>query len=276
MKHIYFLLLIIFALGSTTVTKAQSKSFLKMTEKEKSDFVAVKTDEITNAISGKKYLFSTNFKAQVSAFVEAYASRVGNNIKKGAYKQDLTFVVQRGSEYAPMINAVFDKYQISRLSGLYIAMIESEFDNNLVSPTGGSGVFILTAAQAGKYRMTKKDITNPKKSAEIAARRLGEAQNYFGEYRMKEYLAIMSWNRATKKINFDIRFKFMSDSENVACPICGLTENPQRFDRQFQTEAVKYIPKFLAAAIVGENPGIFGLNTEPLSTLSAKNMQSYK
>ncbi len=276
MKHIYFLLPIIFALGFTTLTKAQSKPFLEMTEKEKSDFVAVKTDEITNAISGKKYLFSTNFKSQVSAFVEAYASRVGNNIKKGAFKQDLNFVVQRGSEYAPTINAVFDKYQISRLSGLYIAMIESEFDNKLVRPTGGSGIFILTAAQAGKYRMTKKDIANPNKSAEIAARRLDEDQKYFAEYRMKEYLAILSWNRAPKKINFDIRFKFMSDKENVACPICGLTENPQRFDRQFQTEAVKYIPKFLAAAIVGENPGVFGLNTEPLSTLVANNTRLSK
>lgn len=276
MKHIYFFLLAVFALSFTAVTKAQSKPFLEMTEKEKSDFVAVKTDEITNAISGKKYLFSPNFKAQVSAFVEAYASRAGNNIKKGAFKQDLNFVVQRGSEYAPTINAVFDKHQISRLSGLSIAMIESEFDNNLVNPTGGSGVFILTAAQARKYRMTKKDIADPNKSAEIAARRLGEAQNYFGEYRMKEHLAILSWNRPPKKINFDIRFKFMSDSENVACPICGLTENPQRFDRQFQTEAVKYIPKFLAAAIVGENPNDFGLNTKPLSTLTAKNTQSSK
>ena len=276
MKRVQFLLLIIFALSLTVITKAQSKSFSEMTEKEKSDFVAVKTDEITNAISGKKYLFSTNFKAQVSAFVEAYASRVGNNIKKGAFRQDLNLVMERGNEYAPAINAVFDKYQISRLSGLYIAMIESEFDNNLVSPTGGSGIFILTAVQAGKYRMTKKDIANPNKSAEIAARRLGEAQNYFGEYRMKEYLAILSWNRAPKKINFDIRFKFMSDSENVACPICGLTENPKRFDRQFQTEAVKYIPKFLAAAIVGENPGVFGLNTEPLSTLAAGNTRLSK
>jgi len=270
MKRIYFLVLTIFALGFTSILQAQSKPFLSMTEKEKSDFVAVKIDEITNEISGKKYVFSTGFQAQVSTYLDSYARRVGNNIKKGAFRQDLNFVLKRGSEYAPTINAVFDKYQVSRLSGLYIAMIESEFDNNLVSPTGGSGVFILTAAQAGKYRMTKKDIAKSNKSAEIAARRLSEAQNYFAEHKMKEFLAILSWNRAPKKINFDINFKFMSDSENVACPICGYTENPKRFDQQFQTEGVKYIPKFLAAAIVGENPSDFGLSTKPLSTLGTE------
>lgn len=58
----------------------------------------------------------------------------------------------------------------------------------------------------------------------------------------------------------------MSDSPNIACAICGLTANPARFDQQFQTESVKYVPKFLAAAIVGENPQFFGLTIKPLSS----------
>ena len=60
--------------------------------------------------------------------------------------------------------------------------------------------------------------------------------------------------------------QFMDESKYRACAICGLSEYPQRFDQQFQTESVKYIPKFLAAAIVGENPSEFGLTTKPLSS----------
>ena len=270
MKRIYFLFLIIFALSLTTNIQAQSKSFLAMTEQEKAEYVAVKVDEITDKISGKKYPFDANFQAQVSRSVEAYARRAGNNQKTG-FGQDLNLVMQRGSEYAPTINGAFDKNGVSRLSGLYISMIESEFNNSLVSPTGGSGAFILTAAQARKYGMTKKDITVLSKSAEVAARLLAENQNYFAEHKMKEFLAILAWNYTVKKVNFNINFKFMSDSKNMACPICGLSENPKRFDRQFQTEAFKYIPKFLAAAIVGENPADFGLNTKPLSTLGTEN-----
>ncbi len=266
MKRIYFLFLIIFALGFMANIQAQSKSFLKMTEQEKADFVVVKIDEITIKISGGKYAFDSNFKLQVSKYLDNYAKRIGNNQKTG-FGQDLNLVLRRGTEYAPTINTVFDKNGVSRLSGLYIAMIESEFNNDLVSPTGSSGAFILTTAQAKKYGMTKKDIANLSKSAEIAARLILENQNYFARHKMKEFLAILSRNRSAKKVNFDLNFQFMSDSKNMACPICGLTENPKRFDQQFQTEAVKYIPKFLAAAIVGENPTDFGLSTKPLSTL---------
>lgn len=269
MKRIYFLILIIFALGLTASIQAQSNSFLTMTEQEKAAFVAEKIDEITVKISGKKYPFDANFQAQVTKFVEAYARRVGNNQKKG-FGQDLNFVLQRGSEYAPTINVVFDKNGVSRLSGLYISMIESEFNNDLVSPTGGSGVFILTTAQAQKFGMSKKDKAVLSKSAQIAARLLDENQKYFAKHKMKEFLAILAWNYSVKKVNFNINFKFMADSKNMACPICGLSENPKRFDQQFQIEAVKYIPKFLAAAIVGENPSEFGLSTKPLSTLGGE------
>jgi hypothetical protein len=38
-------------------------------------------------------------------------------------------------------------------------------------------------------------------------------------------------------------------------------------DEYFREETVKYVPKFFAAAIVGENPQTFGLPIPPLSTL---------
>ncbi len=267
MKNICILILIIFALGLTANMQAQSKSYADMTENEKADFVAGKIDEITEKISGKKYRFNADFKLEVSKYVDAYSKRVGTNRKTGNFGQDLNFVLRRGSELAPAINKAFDKNGVARLSGLYISMIESEFNTTILSPTGNSGLFQIDKLRAKKYRLTLKERANVEKAADLAARYLKDNQNYFAENRMKEFLAILSWNRVAKKINFDINFKFMSDSENVACAVCGLTANPIRFDQQFQKEAVKYIPKFLAAAIVGENPQNFGLSTKPLSTI---------
>ncbi len=265
MKRIYFLILVIVMLSLTTIINAQSKSYLDMSEQEKTEFVTTKINEITNKIAGKQYAFDAKFQLQVANYLESYAKRVGSGIKGRAFGQDLNFVLQRGSESAPMINAAFDKNGVSRLAGLYIAMIESEFNNNVASQTGSTGMFQLTTAQAKMYRMTKKDTTNLSKSAEIAARYLNDNLKKFEPNKMKEFLAILSWNRTVKKINFDLSFKFMDESKYRACAICGLSEYPQRFDQQFQTESVKYIPKFLAAAIVGENPSDFGLNTKPLS-----------
>lgn len=290
MKNIYFLSLIVLALVSASCgntqsnaqmlsnaetqsnTKALSKSFLEMTEKEKADFVTVKTGEITQKISGKKYPFDADFEAQVLKFLEAYAGRVGNNVKDRPFGQDLNFVLQRGAETAPTINAVFDKQGVSRLSGLYIAMIETEFNNKLVSPTGSSGVFQLTAAQAKRFGMEKKDIADLSKSAEIAARLLVEDQKKFESDNMKELLAVLSHNREPEKIAVDLSRKPVADGKN--CSICAMTKNASALDEQFRLEAVKYIPKFLAAAIIGENPPDFGLSAKPLSTLGAEKSQT--
>ncbi len=273
MKNRYFLILIVLLLGLTANTQAQSKAYTEMSEKEKSDYVAGKIDEITTVISGKTFAFNADFKLQVSKYVDGYAKRVGNKRKTGFFADDLNFVLQRGSEAAPLINKAFDKNGAARLSGLYIAMIESEFDANIKSPTGSVGMFQIDSARAQKYKLPAKDRVNTEKAADAAARYLKDNEDFFAEYNMTEFLAILSWNRERKKIHFDLRFKFMSDNENVACPICGLVGSPKRFDQQFQTEAVKYIPKFLAAAIVGENPETFGLSTKPLSTLGAETAQ---
>ena len=282
MKNTYFLVPIVFALGfmacqqtqsnaqtqANTQTQAnaqtRSKSFSKMTEQEKADFVAGKIDEITLKISGKKYSFDADFKAQVSNYIESYAKRIGSNRKTG-FGQDLEFVLRRGAESAPTINAVFDKQGVSRLSGLYIAMIETEFDKDLVSPTGSSGVFGLTAAQAKKYGMTKKDLTDLSKAAEVTARLILENQKKFESDNMKEFLAVLSHNRDPGKIDYDVNRKMMDEYRQ--CSICGMTKNASALDEQFQAESVKYIPKFLAAAIIGENPNDFGLSAKPLSTL---------
>jgi hypothetical protein len=279
MKSVYFLILIVFVTFFSTCAKAQtniqaqtntptpSKSFASLTEKEKADFVAAKLDEITMKISGKKYLFNADFQVQVSNYLDSYSKRIGSNAKNRPFGEDLNFVFERGSEYAPTINAAFDKNGVSRLAGLYIAMIETEFNNDLVSPTGSSGVFMLTAAQAQKYGMTKKDLADLSKSAEILARQIIEDQKKFESNNMKEFLAILSHNRDPKIIAADLDRKTLADEKD--CSICGMTKNAATLDKQFQSESVKYIPKFLAAAIIGENPQDFGLTIKPLSTLTA-------
>jgi hypothetical protein len=37
-------------------------------------------------------------------------------------------------------------------------------------------------------------------------------------------------------------------------------------DQTFRDENVYYVPRFFAAAIIGENPTVFGVQMEPLSS----------
>lgn len=292
MKNIYLSMLIFLTLGLTACTQSQSNaqtlsngqtilntnvqsnsivqssSFSKLTEKEKTDFTAAKIDEITIKLAGKKYPFDAKFKLQVMNYLDAYSKRVGiKNIKP--FSENLHYVMQRGLFCAPEFNAVFDKHGVSRLAGLYIAMIETEFNSGLVGPTGNSGIFMLTPAQARKYGITPKDRDDLKKAAEAAAQILVENQKKFESDNMKEFLAILAYNRDPKAISADLDREFMAAFKD--CSLCGMTQNAAALDKQFQAESVKYIPMFLAAAIVGENPQDFGLKTKPLSTLVGAN-----
>ena len=46
-----------------------------------------------------------------------------------------------------------------------------------------------------------------------------------------------------------------------------LFANRNQLDDSFRNESAYYIPSFFAAAIIGENPQTFGLQTPPLSTI---------
>jgi hypothetical protein len=64
--------------------------------------------------------------------------------------------------------------------------------------------------------------------------------------------------------------RLIIDEQNKACSICALTAATSKLDQMFQTENAFYVPRFFAAAIIGENPLAFGLQSQPLSSYEAK------
>lgn len=270
-KCFCFLMLVIFALGFTSMIKAQSqstdtnKSYLKMTEQEKTAFVADKAREISKKISGNEYVFTNGFEILIRQYVDAYARRVGNKNTK-MWSEDTNFLLKRGSEFAPTINSAFDKNEMPRIMGLYLCMIETEFNNiKTQSYTGALGLFQFIAPVAIQYGLKPEDRTDPNKAADFAARYLKDNQTKFEQYQMKEALALLSYNRSPNRIEKDLTL--VLNDKNKSCSICALTENAKKLDKYFQGESIKYVPKFFAAAIVGENPQNFDLNTQPLSML---------
>jgi hypothetical protein len=81
---------------------------------------------------------------------------------------------------------------------------------------------------------------------------------------MKEALALLAYNRGGKNVAADL--ELVLDEQNKRCSICALTAAATRLDSNFQNESVFYVPRFFAAAIIGENPRAFGLELEPLSS----------
>ena len=101
------------------------------------------------------------------------------------------------------------------------------------------------------------------KSADAAARYITESMETFKGDPMKEALALLAYNRGAQRTARDL--KVVLNDQNKQCSICALNADRATLDDTFRSESVFYVPLFFAAAIIGENPQVFGLQGQPLS-----------
>ena len=253
-----------FATAPERVANAQSnKLYQQMTPGERAAFVSAKARSIAREMSGVDYQFTPAFEAAIERSVDSYVKRMDRP------EGNTRAMFERGQSSAPTIYGIFKKHKVSPLIGLYIPAIESAYIN-IQSPNeaGSLGMFQFTIKTGEHFGLTAGDLLDVDKSADAAARYITRSMKKFKDDPMKEALAILSYNRGAGNVERDLAL--LVTAENGACSICALTANSHKLDATFQNENVYYVPRFFAAAIIGENPQAFGLQTQPLSSFEAK------
>ena len=261
------LFLTIAALEVTGQTVQPGKQYEDMSRAERLVFVGEQARRIAREISGSEYEFTTDFERDIQKFVTHYAQRIGKNgaAPAAAAKTDLRVVMQRGQTHAPTVNAAFRARNVSPLVGLYLAWIESEFQNpDTVSPGGALGMFQFLPSTGERYGLSAEDLLDVAKSADAAARYITDSIQVFSGDPMKEALALLAYNRGAGKTSREV--KVLVNEQNKRCSICAMTADRSKLDETFRHESVFYVPRFFAAAIIGENPQVFGLQGQPLSS----------
>lgn len=240
-------------------------TYQQMSEEQRIAFVALQARSIARQISGRDYEFTPAFDGAIRNAVDMYAKRIGNgNSQLGSH--DARLILQRGQTVAPTLIRIFQARNVSPLIGLYVPFVESEYVN-LQAPNsmGALGMFQFLPQTGAHYGLTKRDLLDIEKSADAAARYLAGGMSKFEDDPMKEALALLAYNRGITTVEQDLA-TFVNE-QNRACSICALTEQADKLDASFQKESVFYVPRFFAAAIIGENPRAFGLQMQPLSEL---------
>jgi len=245
-------------------TTASARIYQQMTQSERSEFIASKAQRIANEMSGRNYEFTPAFVEDIQQAVNQYSRRLGKNGDTSLGKRDLRLVFQRGQAQAPTLIASFKSRNISPLIGLYIPWIESEYEN-IQSPNsmGAVGMFQFLPKTGERFGLSADDLLDVGKSADAAARYITDSLDKFKDDPMKEALALLAYNRGEQQTARDL--KFLVNDQNKQCSICALTADRSKLDEAFRTENVYYVPRFFAAAIIGENPAAFGLQSQPLS-----------
>ncbi len=245
---------------STSVFAQTDKTYQQMSRAERSAFVAAQARRVAREISGREYEFSAAFEEDIQQAVNQYTHRLGNSAKR-----DVRVAFERGPAQAPTLMAPFRARNLSPLLGLYIPFVESEYVN-IESPNkmGAIGMFQFLPKTGERYGLSPQDLLDVAKSADAAAQYITENIKFFKDDSMKEALALLAYNRGEHKTMRDL--KFLAKDQNKQCSICILSADRSKLDETFRYENVFYVPRFFAAAIIGENPQAFGLQIQPLSS----------
>ncbi len=125
-------------------------------------------------------------------------------------------------------------------------------------------MFQFVPSTGERYGLSSADLMDVGRSADAAARYILDSIQVFSSDPMKEALALLAYNRGAQKTARELRV--LLNDQNKRCSICALTADRSKLDETFRQESVFYVPRFFAAAIIGENPQVFGFQMQPLSS----------
>ena len=267
MLLLFVMLILALAANSNNLraqTATSARTYQQMTQNERSEFVASQARRIAAEMSGRDYAFTPAFLEDVQQAVNQYTRRIGSDADKSLGERDVRFVVERGHVQAPTLMAAFKARNVSPLIGLYIPWVESEYVNIQTPNSMGSiGMFQFLPKTGEHFGLSAEDLLDVPKSADAAARYITQSLEQFRDDPMKEALALLAYNRGEQQTARDLQW--LVNDKNRQCSICALTAERYKLDKSFQSESVYYVPRFFAAAIIGENPQAFGLQSRPLS-----------
>ncbi|MGD9589199.1 MAG: FHA domain-containing protein [Pyrinomonadaceae bacterium] len=265
--------------GNTPVPSVlKGRKYLDVSENEKRQYLSERAIKIAQLIGNSSSdAIPAEALEKIKSFTDAYAKRLNVKPLGGCrFGDNLQVTYKRASENAPFIVKAFNAKGIDPIIGLYLAMIESEHCVCLQSPTGPLGMFQFTKATGERYGLktisgaspnNPDERCEPEPSANAAAAYIKSLLGRYGTGAASVPLAIGSYNSGEGGLSSNL-VKALESNSGLERDFWTLIANGERLSKQFQAENFKYVPKFFAAAIVGENPQDFGLTLQPLSTYS--------
>lgn len=234
-----------------------------MSKEERRKFIEQQAQRISGMLGDTPSTFNVEGLNLIQYWVDSYASRVGNG-RTGRWGGDLRLVLQRGERTAPVIIKAFKDKKVPPVIGLYLAMIVSEYEN--IKPThdgGATGMFQVIPGAARQFGFSSTDLTDNEKAAQMAASYMAGQIADWGRDTANVTFAIASFNQSPQSLRREI--KIVLDTTQKERSFWTLVAERGELDTQFKRETYGFVPRFFAAAIVGENPQAFGIQMEPLS-----------
>ena len=167
-------------------------------------------------------------------------------------RQVLAIWTRRSGRYRELVRRTLRKKGLPE-DLLWLSMIESGFDPVAHSVAGAMGLWQFMPDTARAYGLPldrwADQRLNPEAATEAAADHLGDLHRRFGSWE----LAMAAYNMGYWGVAGSVR-KYNTNDFWVL----------SRLEAALPWETTLYVPKILAAAIIGRNPHVFGLDDLPM------------
>jgi serine/threonine protein kinase len=242
-----------------------SKPYSQMSEAEQLAFINEQEQRISAMMGDRPVKLNDEALRAIKRDVDSYVARTGST-SNGPGKEDLRVIYARAIPYAPLIAGSFAARKVPVIIGLYLPMIESEYKACFENRVGAKGLFQFLPQTARQYGVAHEEMCDVEKMTPAAAHYIADRMAELGDDSESMTLVLLSYNRGPEWVRSSLRQ--LRDADNYERNFWTLFANRDKLDETFQQENAFYVPKFFAAAIIGENPHAFGLQIAPLSSLT--------
>ncbi len=145
-------------------------------------------------------------------------------------------------------------------------MIESAYRPCFENQFGSKGLYQFLPQTAKHYGVSREEMCDAEKMTPAAAHYIADHMAELGEDAESMTLVLLSYNRGAS--GCETLLRELRDTDDYERNFWTLFAHRDELDESFRNESAGYVPKFFAAAIIGENPQTFGLHMPPLSRLA--------
>jgi serine/threonine protein kinase len=254
--------------ATTEAVAKPEKLYSQMSESERLDFVATQEHRISTMMSDRPVKLNDDAVRVIKVYVDRYAANMSGSANQGA--ENMSAVYERAQPYVPLIARSFAARKVPIVIGIYLPAIESGYRSCFESSFGAKGLFQFLPATAERYGVARQHMCDVEKMTPAAAHYIADRMAELGEDSESVTLVLLSYNRGEEWVRTTLRQ--LRGTENYERNFWTLLANRETLDNIFRDENAGYVPRFFAVAIIGENPGVFGLQMPPLSTLADTNV----
>jgi len=248
-------------------TIASGKLYLKMDPAEQLAFVDEQEQRISAMMGDRPMKLNDEAIKAIKSNLDRYLARTDStSVNPGA--ESLRVIYGRAAPIIPLIAPSFSERKIPLVVGIYLPMIESEYKPCYENSAGSKGLFQFMPQTAEQYGVARGEMCDVEKMAPAAAHYIADRMAELGDDSQSMTLVLLSYNRGADSVREALRRLRETDS-HYERNFWTLFANRDKLDDSFRNESAYYIPSFFAAAIIGENPQTFDLQTPPLSTIAS-------